>query len=168
MLTFTPLSGAAKSSRTSPLAYLLQVDDINILLDCGSPDWCPEPFSATTEGDDVTENDFYWERYCDKLREYVVNDAQSRSPNTDVNCCSRTGSHPPSTSSFSPMEISHTLDCTLTRTQGGASKRRRILPSPCRPWPASPQRKKQRAFATRRMWVARRSRRHRRATGMCP
>jgi cleavage and polyadenylation specificity factor subunit 2 len=37
MLTYTPLSGTAKSSRTSPLAYLVQVDDIKILLDCGSP-----------------------------------------------------------------------------------------------------------------------------------
>ena len=37
MLTFTPLSGAAKSERTNPLASL-QVDDINILLDRGSPD----------------------------------------------------------------------------------------------------------------------------------
>lgn len=74
MLTFTPLSGAAKSERTSPLAYLLQVDDINILLDCGSPDWCPESHSSTTEGDDdATENHFHWERYCDKLRECVAN-----------------------------------------------------------------------------------------------
>jgi cleavage and polyadenylation specificity factor subunit 2 len=72
MLTFTPLSGAAKSSRTSPLAYLLQVDDINILLDCGSPDWCPEPPSSRTEGDHVMEDAFPWEQYCDKLRECVV------------------------------------------------------------------------------------------------
>jgi cleavage and polyadenylation specificity factor subunit 2 len=40
------LSGAAKSSRISPLVYLLQVDDINILFDCRSPDWCPEPTSS--------------------------------------------------------------------------------------------------------------------------
>jgi cleavage and polyadenylation specificity factor subunit 2 len=85
MLTFTPLSGAAKSSRTNPLAYLLQVDDINILLDCGSPDWCPESHSSTTEGDDVmqTENKFPWEQYCDKLRECVSTvHTQSGS-----NCC---------------------------------------------------------------------------------
>ncbi|KAH9985192.1 beta-lactamase-like protein [Russula compacta] len=69
MLTFTPLSGAAKSSRTSPLAYLLQVDDINILLDCGSPDWCPESPPSVTEGDHVQEDKFHWERYCNKLRE---------------------------------------------------------------------------------------------------
>lgn len=75
MLTFTPLSGAAKSSRTSPLAYLLQVDDINILLDCGSPDWCPEPPSSENAGDGATENKFHWERYCDKLKEWVFRSA---------------------------------------------------------------------------------------------
>ena len=72
MLAFTPLSGAAKSSRTSPLAYLLQVDDINILLDCGSPDWCPEPTSPENGGEGTTENKFPWEEYCDKLKECVV------------------------------------------------------------------------------------------------
>ena len=74
MLTFTPLSGAAKSSRTCPLAYLLQVDDITILLDCGSPDWCPEPTSLKTEGVDGAEDIYPWKQYCDKLREYVVRD----------------------------------------------------------------------------------------------
>lgn len=68
MLTFTPLSGAAKSSRTSPMAYLLQVDDINILLDCGSPDWCPEPTSSDNGG----ENKIPWEKYCDNLKECVM------------------------------------------------------------------------------------------------
>lgn len=77
MLTFTPLSGAAKSSRTSPLAYLLQVDDINILLDCGSPDWCPEPTASENGGDDMTENKFPWEQYCNKLKEWVVHDTRS-------------------------------------------------------------------------------------------
>ncbi|KAF8261769.1 beta-lactamase-like protein [Lactarius quietus] len=69
MLTFTPLSGAAKSSRTSPLAYLLQVDDITILLDCGSPDWCPEPASLKTELADEADDSYSWKQYCDKLRE---------------------------------------------------------------------------------------------------
>jgi cleavage and polyadenylation specificity factor subunit 2 len=69
MLTFTPLSGAAKSSRTSPLAYLLQVDDIKILLDCGSPDWCPEPSTSAEDGNSVMESSFHWQQYCDKLRE---------------------------------------------------------------------------------------------------
>ena len=76
MLTFTPLSGAAKSSRNSPLAYLLQVDDINILLDCGSPDWCPEPTPSENGGDGGAENKFPWEQYCDKLKEWVVHDTQ--------------------------------------------------------------------------------------------
>jgi cleavage and polyadenylation specificity factor subunit 2 len=72
MLSFTPLSGAAKSSRTSPLAYLLQVDDINILLDCGSPDWCPEHTSSENGGEGMADNKFPWEQYCDKLKECVV------------------------------------------------------------------------------------------------
>jgi cleavage and polyadenylation specificity factor subunit 2 len=73
MLTFTPLSGAAKSSRTSPLAYLLQVDDIKILLDCGSPDWCPESSSPAKDGNGVTaESTFPWQQYCNKLREWVL------------------------------------------------------------------------------------------------
>jgi cleavage and polyadenylation specificity factor subunit 2 len=74
MLTFTPLSGAAKSSRTSPLAYLLQVDDITILLDCGSPDWCPEPTSLETVQADGADDPYPWKQYCDKLREYAVRD----------------------------------------------------------------------------------------------
>ena len=68
MITFTPLSGAARTVRTIPLAYLLQVDDVRILLDCGSPDWCPEP---STEGvdDDAPPP---WEKYCEALKECVV------------------------------------------------------------------------------------------------
>jgi cleavage and polyadenylation specificity factor subunit 2 len=43
MITFTPLSSSARSPSSSagelpPLAYLLQLDDIKILIDCGSPD----------------------------------------------------------------------------------------------------------------------------------
>ncbi|KAJ7094593.1 beta-lactamase-like protein [Mycena belliarum] len=64
MITFTPLSGAAHSSRTSPLAYLLQVDDVRILLDCGSPDWSPEEPSLDQEN-----HTFHWEEYCQALRE---------------------------------------------------------------------------------------------------
>ncbi|KAJ8698469.1 hypothetical protein PTI98_005175 [Pleurotus ostreatus] len=61
MITFTPLAGAARSSSLSPLSYLLQIDDVRVLLDCGSPDWCPE----------LGENDgeFYWETYCTALRD---------------------------------------------------------------------------------------------------
>ena len=79
MLTFTPLSGAAKSSRTSPLAYLLQVDDIKILLDCGSPDWCPEPSLSAQDGNGMAEDGFHWQQYCDKLREWVISRTPSRS-----------------------------------------------------------------------------------------
>jgi cleavage and polyadenylation specificity factor subunit 2 len=63
MITFTPLSGAAHSARTTPLAYLLQVDDVRILLDCGSPDWSPEKPALDLE---------HWEEYCQALREYVA------------------------------------------------------------------------------------------------
>lgn len=61
MITFTPLSGSAHSQNTSPLAYLLQVDDVRILLDCGSPDWRPEPsFPAES-----------YEKYCQTIKQCV-------------------------------------------------------------------------------------------------
>jgi cleavage and polyadenylation specificity factor subunit 2 len=73
MITFTPLSGAARSSRSAPLAYLLQVDDVRILLDCGSPDWNPEDSSSSAvKSEDTQETSFHWEGYCKALREYVL------------------------------------------------------------------------------------------------
>ncbi|KAJ3739569.1 beta-lactamase-like protein [Lentinula detonsa] len=60
MITFTPLSGAARSSQTTPLCYLLQVDDVRILLDCGSPDWEPEKIETSQA---------HWEEYCQSLRD---------------------------------------------------------------------------------------------------
>lgn len=36
MLAFTPLAGSGRSEQTRPLCYLLTIDDVNILLDCGS------------------------------------------------------------------------------------------------------------------------------------
>jgi cleavage and polyadenylation specificity factor subunit 2 len=73
MITFTPLSGAARSSRSAPLAYLLQVDDVRILLDCGSPDWNPEGSSLSVmKSEDIQETSFHWEDYCQALREYVL------------------------------------------------------------------------------------------------
>ncbi|KAK7054222.1 cleavage and polyadenylation specificity factor subunit 2 [Favolaschia claudopus] len=66
MLVFTPLSGAAHSSRTTPLAYLLQVDDVRILLDCGSPDWSPENPPSSPDCDEPA---FHCEQYCQSLRE---------------------------------------------------------------------------------------------------
>ncbi|KAG5648901.1 hypothetical protein DXG03_000250 [Asterophora parasitica] len=68
MITFTPLSGAARSSQTKPLAYLLQVDDVRILLDCGAPDWTPEP-AHTIIPDGAEEPSYHWETYCNALRE---------------------------------------------------------------------------------------------------
>ena len=66
MITFTPLCGAANSLHTAPLCYLLQVDDVRILLDCGSPDWAPE-----LPEEDTSDTTFPWEQYCKSLREYV-------------------------------------------------------------------------------------------------
>ncbi|KAG6812985.1 hypothetical protein H0H92_014916 [Tricholoma furcatifolium] len=68
MITFKPLSGAARSSQTKPLAYLLQVDDVRILLDCGSPDWSPEP-AHTIIPDGAEEPAYHWETYCNALRD---------------------------------------------------------------------------------------------------
>ncbi|KAF8631524.1 hypothetical protein AX15_002284 [Amanita polypyramis BW_CC] len=64
MITFTPLAGASKSSQTTPICYLLQVDDVRILLDCGSPDWAPE-----SSEDDSGDKPYPWEEYCKSLRE---------------------------------------------------------------------------------------------------
>ena len=63
MITFTPLSGGAASSLSTPLAYLLQVDDVHILLDCGSPDWCPEGLASSS-----STNPLPWSDYCNALK----------------------------------------------------------------------------------------------------
>ncbi|EJD01140.1 cleavage and polyadenylation specificity factor subunit [Fomitiporia mediterranea MF3/22] len=68
MITFTPLSGGARLSKTIPLSYLLQVDDVRILLDCGSPGWCPEHAIAGSE-DSSDSQSFSWESYCKALKE---------------------------------------------------------------------------------------------------
>ncbi|KAG6821557.1 hypothetical protein H0H93_000066 [Arthromyces matolae] len=68
MITFTPLSGAARSTQTKPLAYILQVDDVRILLDCGSPDWAPEPHHLIIP-DGSEEPAYHWETYCNSLRD---------------------------------------------------------------------------------------------------
>ncbi|QRV72872.1 cleavage and polyadenylation specificity factor subunit 2 [Ceratobasidium sp. AG-Ba] len=56
MITFTPLTGGAASTRTTPLCYILQIDDVRILLDCGAPDWHPESSAEPS-----------WVGYCDEL-----------------------------------------------------------------------------------------------------
>lgn len=58
MITFTPLSSSARSPSSSagelpPLAYLLQLDDIKILIDCGSPD-----LLAALEGERPMEGEY--------------------------------------------------------------------------------------------------------------
>ncbi|EJD48587.1 hypothetical protein AURDEDRAFT_183466 [Auricularia subglabra TFB-10046 SS5] len=63
MITFTPLSGDAHESNGNPLAYLLQVDDVKILLDCGSPDWNPEFIDE--------DGDAPWTPYCQALRSFA-------------------------------------------------------------------------------------------------
>jgi cleavage and polyadenylation specificity factor subunit 2 len=67
MITFTPLSSSARSSTSSagelpPLAYLIQLDDIKILIDCGSPD-----LLKILEGEQEMEGE-----YEKLLREYVL------------------------------------------------------------------------------------------------
>lgn len=72
MITFTPLSGAVGTTFTKPLVYLLQVDDVRILLDCGSPDWNPEARQTTTNGETL----YPWDEYCNALKECVYNRCQ--------------------------------------------------------------------------------------------
>ncbi|KAI6135015.1 beta-lactamase-like protein [Pisolithus croceorrhizus] len=66
MITFTPLSGAVGESQTCPLAYLLQLDDVRVLLDCGSPDWSPEERAFKPDNDPASTP---WAAYCDALRQ---------------------------------------------------------------------------------------------------
>lgn len=73
MITFTPLTGGAVTTRTAPLCYILQIDDVRILLDCGAPDWHPESAPPESAGKtEQVENDAmpeepHWVRYCDEL-----------------------------------------------------------------------------------------------------
>ncbi|KEP55348.1 cleavage and polyadenylation specificity factor subunit 2 [Rhizoctonia solani 123E] len=68
MITFTPLTGGAATTRTIPLCYILQIDDVRILLDCGAPDWHPEP---STEANGTTgenqQGEPHWVQYCEQL-----------------------------------------------------------------------------------------------------
>lgn len=74
MITFTPLSGASRSSNTTPLSYLLQIDDVRILIDCGSPDWSPEPspFQSEQSEDEGTPERPSWVDYCEALEKLVL------------------------------------------------------------------------------------------------
>ncbi|CUA69120.1 Cleavage factor two protein 2 [Schizosaccharomyces pombe 972h-] [Rhizoctonia solani] len=68
MITFTPLTGGAATTRTIPLCYILQIDDVRILLDCGAPDWHPE---SSTEANGTTGDNQqggpHWVQYCEQL-----------------------------------------------------------------------------------------------------
>ncbi|KZT38353.1 hypothetical protein SISSUDRAFT_1021621 [Sistotremastrum suecicum HHB10207 ss-3] len=66
MITFSPLSGGAASTVNPPLAYLLQVDEVRILLDCGSPDWNLE--SPSSSSSDTQEP---WQSYCTALKNFA-------------------------------------------------------------------------------------------------
>jgi hypothetical protein len=46
MISFEPLVGGSGSLPGTPAAYLLSVDQVNILLDCGAPDWASSDSSA--------------------------------------------------------------------------------------------------------------------------
>jgi cleavage and polyadenylation specificity factor subunit 2 len=72
MITFTPLSGAARSSTTTPLAYLLQVDDVRILIDCGSPDWAPEPSPFDPSTSTTEDQPPSWTEYTEALQKFVL------------------------------------------------------------------------------------------------
>lgn len=64
MISFTPLAGAANSTSCGALAYLLQVDDVRILLDCGAPEWNLEAHAENAEPP--------WEAYCQALETCVI------------------------------------------------------------------------------------------------
>jgi hypothetical protein len=49
MISFCPLSADGASGSDQPLAYILQIDDVRILLDCGSPEWSTRTHKAYTD-----------------------------------------------------------------------------------------------------------------------
>ena len=71
MITFSPLAGPARDERIQPLAYLLVVDDVRILLDCGAPDWCPEQSTSALTEDDLDEHTRHRQQYCDTIKQSV-------------------------------------------------------------------------------------------------
>ena len=67
MITFTPLAGGARSESVLPLAYILEIDDVKVLLDCGSPDWHPD--DDLKAGNDAMA---FREEYCAQLKRSSV------------------------------------------------------------------------------------------------
>jgi cleavage and polyadenylation specificity factor subunit 2 len=113
MITFTPLSGAAHARRTTPLCYLLQLDDVRILLDCGSPDWVPEPSPIT----EIPQQGFHWDDYCNALRASVV--FRLILFHLTYFCLQNTGLRLQSTLFYFHMETLPTLAFMHTHTLGG-------------------------------------------------
>ncbi len=148
MITFTPLSGAARSDHTVPLAYLLQVDDVRILLDCGSPDWCPEPIKGDTEENESPA----WEKYCDSLKECVFT-SRSVPKHRFIAVYVLLDMRLLWTLCSCLMGICHTLVYIHMPTQTGVSLLLRILPCPSKPWPELPLLKTSKAFAMNWMSV---------------
>jgi len=133
MITFTPLSGSSRSSTTTPLSYLLQIDDVRILIDCGSPDWCPElsPFDkSATENEDQPPA---WSGYTESLQKFVLSVA-SKSPyiNSSILDLPRL-----LTWSFSLMVTWHIADYIPGHIHDGASKLLLIPPFQSKPWDGS-------------------------------
>lgn len=75
MIVFTPLSGSAVSDSTPrPFAHLLQIDDVKVLLDCGSPDWrlgAGEETDGQDEEVDADREHRFWDEYLELLERYV-------------------------------------------------------------------------------------------------
>ncbi|KZO94852.1 hypothetical protein CALVIDRAFT_483583 [Calocera viscosa TUFC12733] len=71
MIVFTPLCGSAQStSIPSAFCYLLQIDDIRVLLDCGAPDWrlgAGENVEGRGSDGDERQAKRLWAEYLDLL-----------------------------------------------------------------------------------------------------
>jgi cleavage and polyadenylation specificity factor subunit 2 len=67
MISFTPLAGAAYNDSIIPVAYILEIDEVKILLDCGSPDWHSDDRLGLQERSEVK-----WKSYCAELQRYAV------------------------------------------------------------------------------------------------
>ncbi|PVF96449.1 hypothetical protein CPB86DRAFT_736678 [Serendipita vermifera] len=66
MITFTPLAGAAYNDSTIPVAYILEIDEVKILLDCGSPDW-----HSYDHLDTKGRSEAKWKSYCTELQRHA-------------------------------------------------------------------------------------------------
>ncbi|EJU06116.1 hypothetical protein DACRYDRAFT_73414 [Dacryopinax primogenitus] len=71
MIVFTPLCGSAQSTSVpNAFCYLLQIDDIRVLLDCGAPDWrlgAGEDVEGEDEAASRRETKKWWSEYLSLL-----------------------------------------------------------------------------------------------------